>query len=384
MNEDELDKKLYNDLNLTMQIPDKLDNIIKEALNNKVLHHSLSKIAIVVCTTIIATVGVVYAGTIIYDKVWKDPEKIVGFYTEGNNIQNTITEQQKDDIMSETEARKKVEELLKKFECDNEKIEMIELQNNTANYELSWSIKTNKNTSIWLEAKEGKSFGISIDNVLYEDIDNYRTTEKEAEQTARSLCKKYGYDLKEYNYTKITSNMNSEKDSYIWHVIFCKKYDEIVNYYESIDISFIPVINKIYGFSVTSQKFDNNLVEITKQQAREIALKEEEKISTKYNIKNIDIQLDIVSMNGLAYLRINDYDQLYNQTSADYPSEKWVTYRTENRIRKAWVVTIIYHIPDTINKHDKSYNKNEEQFSYYIDATTGEIIGGSCIYKKYQ
>lgn len=378
---DELDKKLYNDLNLKIEIPQMLDTIIKEGLNKKKQYQSLSKIAIVICTILATTTGIVYAGTIIYDKIWKKPEKIVGFYEEENK--NTITNEEREKVMSEEEARKKAEELLKKFKCDNEEIKTLELKNNTADYELSWFVETDKNTSIWINGREGKNFSISINSVLYEDIENYRTTEKKAEETARRFCKEYGYDLKEYSYVKITSNMNSEEESYIWNVNFYKKYDGIINRYESIKVSFIPETNKIYGFGVNYQKFEDNPIEITKEQAKEIALKEEQKISTKYAIENIDIQLDIASMNGLAYLRINDYDQLYEQTSADYSSEKWVTYRTENRVRKVWVVTIIYNIPNTVNKYDKSYNINEEQFSYYIDVTTGEIIGGSCTYKKY-
>lgn len=374
---DEIDKKLYNDLNLKIDIPDKLETIIKQGLNKRPPHYSISKIAIVICTFLATTAGIVYAGTIIYDKIWKEPEKVVGFYSEERSKQNTISNEESKSAMSEEEARKKTEEILEKFGYKDEKIQSIQLQNNPDDYESSWYIQTENNIHISFEASNGKSFNISINNVLYENIENYRTTEKNAEETARSLCSKYGYNLNEYSYVKTTSNMNSEKDSYIWNVEFYKEYDGIVNRYEGIGVSFIPQINKLYGFSVNDKKFENNPVEITEEQAKEIALKEEKNVPVKYEINNIDIKLKIIEMNGIAYLRVNDYDQLHKQTSSiDYPSEEWTYYRTDNRVRKAWVVKFNYNIP---NKPGEFYNINDRQFSYYIDATTGEIIGGSCI-----
>lgn len=374
---DEIDKKLYNDLNLKIDIPDKLETIIKQGLNKRPPHYSISKIAIGICTFLATTAGIVYAGTIIYDKIWKEPEKVVGFYSEERSKQNTISNEENKSAMSEEEARKKTEEILEKFGYKDEKIQSIQLQNNPDDYESSWYIQTENNIHITFEASNGKSFNISINNVLYENIENYRTTEKNAEETARSLCSKYGYNLNEYSYVKTTSNMNSEKDSYIWNVEFYKEYDGIVNRYEGIGVSFIPQINKLYGFSVNDKKFENNPVEITEEQAKEIALKEEKNVPVKYEINNIDIKLKIIEMNGIAYLRVNDYDQLHKQTSSiDYPSEEWTYYRTDNRVRKAWVVKFNYNIP---NKPGEFYNINDRQFSYYIDATTGEIIGGSCI-----
>ena len=83
-------------------------------------------------------------------------------------------------------------------------------------------------------------------------------------------------------------------------------------------------------------------------------------------------------MNGFAYLRTNDYEQLHEQTSSsDYPYENWVFYRTESRVRRIWLVTIVYDIPD---RFAKDFNPNDERISYFIDVTTGEVIGGGSIF----
>ena len=374
---DELDKKLYHDLNLEIEVPSECEIIINEALNKSTKRYSLAKLITTVCAMFLLTVGIVYAGTNIYDKIWTTPEKVVGFSSE----ENTITEEQQKSVMTETEARERSEEILEKFGYKDEKINSVELKNNQANYELTWYINTDKKTNISFNAEKGEDFSLSIDTILYENIQKYRTTEEEAEKTARDLCKKYGYDLNQYNYTKMTSNMNSEDESYIWYVHFYKKYDGIINPGEYIYVSFIPEVNKIYQFCVSNKKFENNPIKITEEEAKGIALKEEQKITTRYNVKDINVELNIVQMNGDAYLRINDYDQLHEQTSANYPSEKTINYRTDNRIRRAWVVTINYDIPVSLDKFNGSYNRNDEKFSYYIDTTTGEIIGGSSIYE---
>ena len=46
-----------------------------------------------------------YAGAKVYEKVWKQPEKTVGFYAEGN--ENIITKEEQASAMSEKEAREK-------------------------------------------------------------------------------------------------------------------------------------------------------------------------------------------------------------------------------------------------------------------------------------
>ena len=57
----------------------------------------------------------------------------------------------------------------------------------------------------------------------------------------------------------------------------------------------------------------------------------------------------------------------------DVKAEERVIYKTEERSRKVWVVVLEYG--------DENANIVEKvakgQYSYYVDATTGEIIGGS-------
>lgn len=368
---DKLDRKLYHDLSIKMEIPKECENIIKRSLDVKKQPFSLFKIVSTVCACLFFTAGIVYAGTKVYNKIWKEPEKLVGFYTENNN--SNVTVEEKKNILSETDAKEKANELLRRFGHENEKIKSMELFNNPSNYELHWIVETNKKTRISFNANGNTSFNISVDDILYSNIESYRTTEKDAKNIAKDLCKKYGYDSSKYSHIKITSNMGNENESYIWYVEFYKDYDGILNPYENICISFIPEINQLYYFAVNDEGFENNPIEVTKEQAKNIALKEETKISPVYDIKDISINLGIVASNSIAYFRTTDYAQYRSQTTTSYPFEKRVDYRIEQHIRRSWLVTIYYDIPNSTN------NINDKQFCYYIDATTGEVIGGNNI-----
>lgn len=375
---DQLDKRLYNDLNIQMEIPNELDAIIRNGLNKKKTHHSnLKKVASFLIISF-ATSGIVLAASIAYENyeknIWKAPQKVTGGNAENNDNQNVI----KQNLMSEDEARKKGQEILELFGYKNDKIKKIELGSSSDNYDLIWNIETEQNILIDFDADGGGSFSILNENISNKDIKEHRTTQKEAEKTAKELVKKYGYDTEQYKYVKVSSNMNSDSESYIWNVTFFKEYEGVKNPYEKIEISFIPEINEIISFTFIDKKFENNPIEITEEDAKEIALKEEQKNNVKYEIKSIETNLKIEAMNGYAYLRTYDYDQLHEQTSSsNYPYEKWVSYRTESRIRRIWLVTIVYDIPD---KFSKNYNPNDERVSYFIDVTTGEVIGGGSIF----
>ena len=183
--------------------------------------------------------------------------------------------------------------------------------------------------------------------------------------------------MTKYDDVKISSNMILEDESYIWYADFKKKYNEFVNPYESIYVGFIPEINELYYFIVYDTKYDDNPINIDKEKAIEIAVKNEEKIDIGYKIKNTSASLNIVKMNGDAYLRSKDYNQYKKQQKQDYPIEEYIEYRTESLVRKAWEVTVEYDIGEEKGRIVDENGITYRLYTYYIDATTGEIIGGT-------
>lgn len=385
---DDLDRKLYKDLSLDIEIPSKCETIIKGSLKKKTKNHSILKILTTACASVLIMAGIVYAGGSVIEKIWKEPKKVVTYY--GEETENKITKEERANAMTEQEARKKAEKLLKKFGHGNEKITLIELEKQTENSKLKWHIETNNQTSISFDANGEKGIYAFFHGIWEKDINEYRTTKEKAKQTAINLCKKYGYDLSEYTFVNVHSNVTEldydketgkeiskeiEDEAYIWYVDFCKEYDGLVDGFNEISIAFVPEINELFYFIIREGNYENNSLEITEQQAKETASKEEEKTNVKYEVKNITAELAIVSMNGDAYARTIDYKQYSKEKSRTTSDNTYTEYHTDTRIRKAWKVSIEYDVPisDIFNE---SFNRPDKGYVYYIDATTGEIIGG--------
>ena len=332
---------------------------------------NIPKMVATIIITIGITTGMTYAGTAIYNRIWKQPERTVGFYDENNNP--ISTKEEKETTITKEEAEEKAREILKKFGHDNEKIQVVQLKNDIKNFELMWEIETQKKSYVWIDAKGRNKMMVSFNNILDGDIKKYRSNKNEAEKTAKELCEKYGYNMDKYNLIEVEYNLNSEEKSYIYSVKFYNEYEGIKNNYEEINISFIPQINKIYYFNVNNINFENNSIVVTEEEAKSISLKAEQKVKTNKNIKSIYTNLDIVQINGDAYLRINDYNQYKEQSYSNYEKQNYIVYKTENITRKACVVTVEYDVDENTDTFEKYY-------TYYIDSETGEIIGGNPYY----
>lgn len=347
-----------------------VSNYLKEDTAIK-KNSNIPKMVATIIITIGITTGMTYAGTAIYNRIWKQPERTVGFYDENNNP--ISTKEEKETTITKEEAEEKAREILKKFGHDNEKIQVVELKSNPRAYELMWRIKTQQKSYVWIDAKGRNKMIISFNNIIDDSIKKYKSNKEEAKETAKKLFEEYGYNVDNYNSVEVTSNLISEEDSYIYSVKFYNEYEGIKNNYEEINISFIPQINKIYYFNVNNINFENNSIVVTEEEAKSISLNAEQKVKTNKNIKSIYTNLDIVQVNGDAYLRINDYNQYKEQSYSNYEKQNYIVYKTENITRKAWVVTVEYDVDEKTNTFDKYY-------TYYIDSETGEIIGGNPYY----
>lgn len=385
---DDLERKLYHDLSSGVEIPYKVRTIIEESLKDtkvKKKKYSLLKIALTTCASLLLTVGIVYAGTKVYDAIWKNPEKVIG--TEENVNEKDIMY---NNTMTEEEAREKAKKILKNFGYENEIIKSMKIESNDQNYDIIWKIETQNNIFVEFDARGGEYLAISYDEgkILSENIPKEQIDKKEAETLARSICDKYGYDLNKYNkvytipYIDNTSfnwsDTEKEIKAYQWNVVFSKTYESGINSFENIRISFIAGADEVYYFMYESANVEDNPIIITEEEAKKIVLEAEQKIKSDYKIENTHVNLDIAQMNGDAYLRMKDYElyskQYYGNIGEDFKYEEYTRYRTDNPVRKVWMVTIEC---DEVSENGEPIDK---YYTYQIDATTGEIIGGSHIY----
>lgn len=360
---------------------EKQDKIIEEArmkiaISNfekgEEIMRPTNKILKMVATFMIAlgiTTGLVYASSKVYENIWKQPEKY--------NISYELTENEKETAITEEDAKKKAAEYLNKIGLDDD-IKNLTLIKDGLKNEVQWDISFESGSMIIND--KGKFISLNIPSFNYTIPYNYGITREEARKVAKELLEKYKPqdDNGEYQLVKLTRNMETDEGSYIWYADFYKKYGELLNPYENIKIGWIPTINGLYSLSFENNTYENNEEKISKEDAIKIATEKDKQIETKKAIKETLAEVEIKQMNANVYLRENfkdDYEKGFIQTIMQKTGdntyelkEDATLYKTEKRVRKVWVVVI---------KYDVSENTGVSEFSYYIDCTTGEIIGGS-------
>lgn len=331
----------------------------------------INKISKYVATAIITLgigTGIVYAtGTAIYDKIWKQPETY--------KVSNEITEKDKKNAISEEETKIKAEEYLRKIGLEDE-VNGLVLMKNWQGNDVIWDIGFTKGSMIMDSKGNFKSFNIPSYN--YKIPYNYGITREEARKTAKELLAKYNPESNnnEYELVSLKRNMENDKASYIWYADFYKKYGDLYNMYEKISIGWVPTINGLYSLNIENSKYEDNEQIITKEEAIKIATERDKKIETRHNIATTEAQIGIDKMNADVVYREKDIEN-YNKGTINYECDENGTYKikdnaefykVDNRVRKVWEVKIYYDY----------YNSNGQgRYVYYVDATTGEIIGGN-------
>ena len=316
--------------------------------------------------------SVTYAGSVIYEKIFKEPEKIENYIDELKVTQEDLT-----NVISKEEVVNKAKEELKRYKIDLDvnKIQSVELEKNPNYDEITYIISLSKTEQFFIDARTGVLNYFCVDEFLsLEELEKCTSTREDVLEQAKLKLKEYGYDENEYKISYVYSNAdNDENKSYFWYIWFSKEYDGVFNEYQSISMTFIPKINKVHSLSISDEPFENNEIKITMEQAIDIAKEKDKIINTEnYIQKGVDAKLDIVRVNPEVYLKENGLEN-GNETATleDGTIYSYNTYKMNGRVRKAYKVTISYeNRPLGLTR------------TYYVDVTTGEVIGGEDIFDK--
>ena len=120
-----------------------------------------------------------------------------------------------------------------------------------------------------------------------------------------------------------------------------------------------------------------NTLMISEDDAKSISIEKEKQLS-QLEIIDIASELEIRKMNTYIFKLENNIDD----ANIDESNEETTIYKTENITRNVWIVRIKHNKPENINfSTSLEYNKQMDK-KYYIDATTGEIIGGEDFFEK--
>lgn len=376
---DKLDKKIESKINQNKKVPLKFTQTIQGALyketktKNKIFE--FAKICATACAGILIAGGVSFAGHELYQKIWKDPERI------------SVEEAQKESIeekqyITEEQAKEIAKNKLKELGFLNEEItETIDVPSQEKMLDL-YCFKTNNKWIISINAITSEFESLSFGDYNNE-WEKYTITRKEAIEVAKDFYNKFGYKEGEYKLVSLRANdkkgEGNGNSGYEFYAQFSKVYDGLANRYETIEIDFLAKDKQLYNYSVLNNKFENNPLEITKEQAIEIAKNEDRKVETKDIIKT-DAELRIEKMNGNAYARLKYTDDYYKpMMQTDVPDNERYLYKTDNRVRRVWVVVFNYAEKNDENKSEfenLAERTQKGQYSYFVDCTTGEIIGG--------
>lgn len=322
---------------------------------------------------ILLSSGIVFAGTKVYENIWKTPEKIQISSGDFEEI-TKITEESKKENMTEEKAKEIAINKLKEIGF-NYNIVGTNHYKEFDSDKIWYRFDTEDNYEISIDGQTGEFFDICNNNKNIQDTKKYMT-EEQGKETANKYYKLFGYKEGEYEITKIQSVNNEGTNTgagFRMTVTYNKKYGDVYNPYEYISITLESKNMELVIFRVGNIPFDNNETVITEDEAIQIALNEDKKIETN-KIASTKAKKMIVKMNADAYDRINNKEKYYAaMQTPEFPIEERNYYNVENKIRNAWVVVITYE--DNYNG-DITKRYTEGKYSYFVDATTGEIIGG--------
>ena len=344
----------------------------EEKAMNKKENFIFKNIGIAACVLMSLT-GVVFAGSKVIENIWKTPEKVQ--ISSGDLEEITkITEESKQENMTEEKAKEIAINKLNEIGFNSHIVGTNHYKEFDSN-KIWYRFDTEDNYEISIDGQTGEFFDIWNNNRNTQDTKKYMT-EEQAKELANKYYKLFGYKEGEYEITDVQSVNNEGNDKgpgFRMTVTYNKKYGDVYNPYEYISITLESKNMEMDMFRVDNIPFDNNEVVITENEAVNIALKEDEKIETN-KVESTKAKLMVVKMNADAYNRINDKDKYYEaMQTPNYPIEERNYYNVDDRVRKAWVVVINYE--DNYNG-DIAKRYTEGKYSYFVDATTGEIIGG--------
>ncbi|MCI8548399.1 MAG: hypothetical protein HFJ38_05870 [Bacilli bacterium] len=381
-NYDKVDNLFFQYFENNQEIPIVVTKGIERTMRNKKYDYALvaliKKIIITIISFFTVASGIAFAGYTVYEKIWKEPKK----YETSNDYLNSlpseqISEEEKRNLITEDDAKNIALNFLNKLGYEKQTINSIELKRDYSRpMESYYMAKTEssyeKGLMVLIDSKNGYIEYFNDLDLKYKDLDQDIITEEQARQIAVDTYEKIELNKNDYELYSVKKEeyVFENKTKTLWGATFLKKENNIYNKYENFSVAFIVVDNKIIydtiNISTNTEKINNPII-IQEETAIEIA-KNKEVEFTNTEITNIKSELSIEKMNTLVYqLEYEIYDTMNLQI--------------EEKIRNVWKVRIEHKNKKDFNTYfnPNQYMKENLNKEFYIDATTGEIIGGKFI-----
>lgn len=310
---------------------------------------------------------VVFAAYIIYENIWKDPERTSRKQRE-ESVLAPIDEEELKDVISEDDAKRIATTIVENLGYENKTISEVKLNRSYENNEDMFYNIVFGDVTVKLDAKSGVVDYIEDVNTRKLTSDNDVIDEKKAIEIANKIYKSVGIGNIE-NYKIISAKEKSIDDdrgsSEYWEVIY--GLEEGINTADNRFLITYKIINEsIYLDLLKYERLDgfiNNPIVITKDEAIKIAIEKEEEFSN-LEISKVSAEIDMKKMNTFVYLLENSLINMNESIQID------------NVERNVWIVNIEHKKDGKPRSADIQTVRGKFDKIYYIDATTGEIIGG--------
>lgn len=383
-----LDRYIIDNLSPDIELPQSYHDIISNTLKNKQLRKKykfkkLIHTIITLISSLFLTSGMVFAGYTVYEKIWKEPIEFnsVHEFQEQDYIEQQIIKEEMNNIESVNIesiinlAQTIINNLGYNYTINENNIKEV-AENSNFYYEILVD-----NISI-IFSKTGIFQNLFDNNLFYDfSLDTKQISEDEAKSYANSIYNniELGIDSKYVlNNVQEISAVSENKKCKEWKATFYQLYDDIVNSYDTLEIRFIINDNlKIKSILTKNSNyiFKNDDIVITKEQAIEIAQNCDREISL-LDISDIKAEIEIRDINSFVYVQLESLgseDEIKHEVQSDGNIYSYNAYMNEKILRKVWNVKINY-----VKDKEKQRNISESiGRNYYVDAKTGEIIGGS-------
>lgn len=371
MNDEELQNKIIE------KVQDKIAIFELKKENNKMKQYS-KKIANIAATVVVAiglSVGTVYAGTVIYEKIWKEPTKVSQEELDKKveKIKEPITAEEKEEMISEEKAIEISNEILQTLGYERiafKEVNIVRGYDSKNHYILSTETDSKKGIVINLNAVNG-AFEYFCDNdIISKNIICDDISEEDAKNIASDIYKKLNIiqenDIYEIMSAKKQTMASGSDTNDMWQVSYAKKYNNTFDKDTAFSTAFSVVDEKVMTYIIkgkSEDNFENNSITLSKENAIEVAVTKEKEFSS-LEISEVSAYLSIEKMNIFIYA-------LENNIKNDDGE-----YQVDDIDRNVWVVEIKHNKDSKPRDAELETVKQLYNKKYFIDATTGEIIGG--------
>ena len=381
---DEIDRYLEKKFKEEVEVPESFEKAIRQALYSERFEkvcrkRKLIKNISIFCLLLICTSGCAIGGYIAYENVWKEPKQYT--YAEMENIiaNDTVTEEKKDKIIEAESIKNNVNDILNELGYDDQEIKKIEIKEYKQEglEEVYYNIETsgdNENLNLRVNAENGNLLSLENNKILSKDVSEADVNKSDVEKLSNELFSKISQENDAYR----LYSCNSEYTSYqgelkkVWVSRYYKYYNDVINPYEELAFTFM---NSVDGLEISSIRnnisgvYENNPQVITEEEAIKIAESKEKEL-TDNEIVSISASIGIRKMNTYVYKLENN---IYN-TNMNSELNNENLYINEKLARNVWMVQIKHEEIEA--KSNEEYLKEQNKV-YYVDITTGEIIGGN-------